>query len=428
MIQIIAIATGVLFASIFLYFAFIFVQQKLILRNFRGPLAFPLIGNCYSPQAVVFLKYLGTLRKLYGKIYTFFSFAKGFLVVCDPIVVRRVLSDVKTFPKGADYTNKFNFIFGEGLVTSNGEKYKKDRSAFGKYFIRTNLSKYCASMNTITKDAFQQYLTIPKGQKFLSLNIEEVFAKLAFRTFMKFSINADLRDRPELEDKLCHLTSTGSNAVGRIILFNLPLWNIFPEIQALNQLKAAVYPLCRELIANRKQLITEGKDDDLDDCLTAMIREQLPEQEMFDHLVTLLAAGHDTTAFFISYMVYLLANHPEEQVKVYNEIVEKLGNKEMIASDDFGELKYLQCVMMETLRLFAVIPLLTREVAEEITIAEAGITLPKGATVMLPLTILNRDPEIWENPSDFLPSRFIEKGNDFTNPKGGYFPFGYGTR
>jgi cytochrome P450 family 4 len=310
-------------AGIFVYFTVIFIQRKWQLRKFPGPFALPLVGNCYDPQALVFLKYLMVLRKKFGKVYSFFSFTKGFLVVCDPIVARRVLSDVKMFPKGADYTVIFNFVFGEGLVTSNGEKHKRDRATFGKYFIRANLSKCASTMNQITKATFKQYITADRES--VSINVEEMFAKLAFRTFMKFSMNADLTDRPELETLICHQTSVGSNATGRIIVFNLPLWNIFPEVQAMKEYNETTHKLCHELIETRKRLIAEGKDTDIDDCLSAMLREQLPEKEMIEHISTLMAAGHDTTAFFISYLVYLLAAHPQEQERVYREILHVVG-------------------------------------------------------------------------------------------------------
>ena len=69
-------------------------------------MALPLIGNCYDPGALQFLKYLGKLRKKYVEMFTFFAFSKPYLVVCDPAVVRRVLSDTKTFIKGKDYTEQ----------------------------------------------------------------------------------------------------------------------------------------------------------------------------------------------------------------------------------------------------------------------------------------------------------------------------------
>ena len=90
-----------------IHFIYIWVQQCIMLKNFSGPLALPLVGNCYNAEALYLLRYLSSLRRRYGKIFTFFAFTKPYLVICDPVVVRRILSDTKTFNKGLDDTNQF---------------------------------------------------------------------------------------------------------------------------------------------------------------------------------------------------------------------------------------------------------------------------------------------------------------------------------
>ncbi|CAM9507096.1 unnamed protein product, partial [Ectocarpus fasciculatus] len=79
------------------------------------------------------------------------------------------------------------------------------------------------------------------------------------------------------------------------------------------------------------------------------------------------------------------------------------------------------------LRLFAVIPIITRVSQDDVFIKEANVTIPKGANVMIPMFLMNRDPEIWDRQNEFLPERFEGKG-DFTSAKDGFFPFGYGSR
>lgn len=416
-------------ACVAAYFVVIFHQRKWLVRNFSGPFALPLLGNCYDLRVAMFLKYLIQMKKRYGKIFTFFSFTKCFLVISDKTMVRRILSDVKTFAKGSDYSSTFAIVFGEGLVTSNGEKHKRDRAALGKYFTRANLSKYTQNMNKIAKATIAQY--VPADVGCFTLNVENLFAKIAIRTFMKFALTIDLSDQPKLEDKICHDTSAGSNAIGRMIVFNFPLWNIFPEVRLLNECNRYFRPIFREWIEKRKQLIAEKNGEAPDDCLSAMVREGLPEENMVDHIATLIAGGHDTTAFFISYMVYLLAQHPTEQAKLYEEIQKQVGIREEVTCQDLTEMKYLQYVMMETLRYFAIVPCITREVSEDVSITSDDgklVTIPKGVTVLISIVNLNRDPEVWEAPNEFRPSRFAEQGKDFTCAKSGFYPFGYGSR
>jgi cytochrome P450 len=427
----VALAILIAFTVIFSYYTYIYCALCWKLRKFPGPPAFPLVGNCYTSQVFIFLRFLGKLRTQYGKIYTFFNFTTAFLVVCDPVVVRRVLSDPKAFPKGSDYTEKFSFAFGEGLVTSNGEKHRKGRSVFGRYFIRSNVAKFAPTINEISDNVITTLMPkLAAGEEEVgkSCNVEAVFARLALRAFMRFSLGADLSDDPKKEEAFCHLVSRGSSSIGRVIVFNLPMWDFLPDMKILNKCNEKFHDLFKHFLQIRKDALARGEMTDVDDCLAAMIRENLSEKEMIDHFVTLVCAGHDTTAFFLSYTVYLLAQNPEVQEKLYNQIMEISGNREEITTDDYAEMKYLQCVMMETLRLYAIIPCVTREVNEDVYIKEADVTLPSGTTVLIPMVILNRDPQIWENPGEFRPSRFEEKGNDFTSAKDGYFPFGYGAR
>lgn len=405
-------------------------QYSYQLRKFRGPPSFPLIGSCYDSGFLQIYKHLTNLRKKYGKIYSVFSFHKPLLVICDPVVVRRILSDPKTFFKGADYTESFHIVFGNGLVTSNGDDHKKGRALLGKYFIRSSVAKFTPNMNKIISKMIDQYLepqmdSNPTGFAF---NIEEFFARMALRNFMMFSCNVDCSVDPEFESTVCHLTSKGSFAAARVILFKEPRSRLFPNAKILmdwNDLVKGYFDRC---IKEREARVANGEV--IEDSLSELLKDQsISDQDRLDHWKTLIAAGHDTTAFFMSYLAYLLARNPAIQDKLVAYLKEKLGDKQEISADDFWELKYLQCVMMETLRMYAIIPVVTRECAEDVHIKEANIDIPKNITLLIPMIVMNKDPELWENPSEFNPSRFENKESaDFTSAKDGFFPFAYGSR
>ena len=407
-----------------LYFWTLFAKQCWTLKKFKGPFALPMLGNCYHGEALYFLRYMVRLRKKFGKIFTFFGFTKPYLVVCDPIVVRRILSDSKTFYKGTDYTHQFSVAFGQGLVTSNGDKHKKDRAVFGKYFIRSNINKLTKLINDISVQAIDDMLVSADGKPKVH-NIEHFFATVALRVFMKFSIGTDYRTNPAREKELCHAVSTGSWAVGRVISLGVPMWSFIPWVKLIKTARASVLSDFHSIVAERRAQMAAGTCE-LDDCLTAMIAEDMNETDMADHFVTLICAGHDTTAYFSSYMCMLLAQNPEVQEKLYEEIK---TTPDEITPDDVIELKYLQKVMQETLRLYSIIPQVTRVSAEEVHIKEANVTIPAGVNCLIPMFLINRDPEIWDNPAQFIPERFDGRSNvDFTSAKNGFFPFGYGSR
>lgn len=224
------------------YFTGLFFHQCYVLRAFRGPLAIPFVGNCYQSEALYLLRYLSRLRKRFGKIFTFFAFAKPYLVVCDPLAVRRILSDTKAFVKGVDYTNQFSVAFGQGLVTSNGERHRKDRATFGKYFIRSNICKYMEMVNVKSKAAIKQMLIGENGTPPPKVhNIEHFFALLSLRVFMAFSIGYDFGQRPQREEELCKAVSNGSWAIGRMITLGLPMWDIFPAVAVIRTGRAELW-------------------------------------------------------------------------------------------------------------------------------------------------------------------------------------------
>ena len=425
----VGVATAAIWLVATIYFCTLFVQRKILLRKFRGPFAVPMIGNIWDPNSWSLFRFLTICRKKFGKIFVIFPFSKAYLVCSDPVVVRRILSDTKVFVKGGDYKDIFSVVFGEGLVTSNGEKHKHDRGVFGKYFIKSNVSNYVTLMNTTTKAVIDSHISkkLSESGGTMDLNAEHFFATLALKVFLKFSLNHTIDDTSVL-DSMCRAASKGSYSTGMMMMFNLPMWSIFPAVQDLHDCKKVFLGACQSAFDDRKTAMERGECDDMDDCLTAMIREKLPQKQVEEHLMTLVCAGHDTTAFFSAFMALVLAQNPDCQDKLRAEILGIVGDKDEITMEDLSKMTYLQKVMQETLRVYAVIPLLTREASEEVTIKEANVTIPKGAVIMVPLFMMNRDPAVWKNPSAFDPDRFDGKSVEFTQAKNGFFPFGYGSR
>lgn len=303
----------ILFTFYFSFPIYIPHRQCVLLRKFKGPFALPIVGNCYQAEALYLLRYLGKLRKRFGKMFTFFAFTKPYLVVCDPNVVRRVLSDTRTFSKGSDYTSQFSVAFGQGLVTSNGEKHKTDRACFGKYFIRSNIAKYLSRVNEYTVKAMTTMFPTNTSGNGAEFNIEEFFARLSLRVFMAFSVATDYGDKPEREKEICHIVSKGSWAMGRMITLGLPMWNIFPTMKYIHAARTEIWKDMKPVLEARREAMKKDEIRDVDDCLTAMITDNLSDVDVIDHMVTLICAGHDTTAFFSAYMCLLLAEHPDCQ-------------------------------------------------------------------------------------------------------------------
>ena len=206
----------------------------------------------------------------------------------------------------------------------------------------------------------------------------------------------------------------------------LPMWNIFPAVHTIRKSRETLWDDLKPVVDRRKK---EGlKEGENTDCLSVMIEEKMSDEDINDHLVTLLSAGHDTTAYFSAYLVYLLACNQQVQERLRDEISKQLNGRTMVEADDVTEMKYFNCVMQETMRLYSIIPCITRHCKQTTHIKENGVTIPKGANLLIPMFLINRDPELWEEPTKFKPERFENGTGFFTNAKNGYFPFGYGAR
>jgi cytochrome P450 len=234
------------------------------------------LGNCYVPQALAFMKFISDLRKQYGQLFTFFALGNGFLVVADPVVVRRILSDTKTFVKGFVYTDYFHLAFGDGLVTSSGERHKTDRGIFGKYFTRSNIVKYVPRINGLVREAMDELKHELEHSN--DINAEHFFAKLTFRTFMAFAFNCRLS--PVQEYEIIEATSYGSFLVGRLVGLGLPTWNFIPHVRTLNFYTEESWYHYEPLIEARKAALARGEMTDVDDTLAAMLNHNMTKQEI----------------------------------------------------------------------------------------------------------------------------------------------------
>lgn len=395
------------------------------LRHFPGPVPLPLIGNIHDPATRIFMKYLSNSRKKFGKIFVFWRGPSPLLVVSEPQVARQILTDTKTFIKGPDYTEKFAKALGEGLITSVGERHKNDRSLLSKYFIRGSIEKRIDQINYLTKEMMDRVLEPALGYP---IDLQNFFHVLALQIFGIHAISRDYLKEPELarwiNDVVCH----GSAMIGKYLSVGLPLflWKFTPDLREVARNKNKLHQHWKEVVDERVQHLQSDEPNKIDDCLTAMINSSLTREQIYSQLTTLITAGHDTTAYFSCYVSYVIAMHQDVQKKLKEEIKTVMGDRIEVTAEDIHKMVYMRKVMQETLRQYAVAPNVTRVATQDITL-EPKIKIPKGTTILLPLFLIHRDTDVWENPSEFNPDRFDDI-DGFSSAKHGFFPFGYGSR
>ncbi|KAK7350659.1 hypothetical protein VNO77_09516 [Canavalia gladiata] len=190
------------------------------------------------------------------------------------------------------------------------------------------------------------------------------------------------------------------------------------------------------LVAERKKMRKGNAQSDDKDFVDILLKIQEGGNHDFQPshddvkaiLMDMFAGGSDTTSTLLEWMFAALMKNPDKMKKAQEEVRRVVGNKLEVKEDDLNEMKYLKCVIKESFRLYPPVPLLTpRETVSDVKIK--GFDIPAKTTVFVNAWAIQRDPENFERPEEFLPERFEKmaevdfKGQDFQ-----LIPFGFGRR
>eukprot|EP01126_Amoeba_proteus_P007349 TRINITY_DN12646_c0_g1_i3.p1 TRINITY_DN12646_c0_g1~~TRINITY_DN12646_c0_g1_i3.p1 ORF type:complete len:331 (+),score=61.02 TRINITY_DN12646_c0_g1_i3:159-1151(+) len=214
------------------------------------------------------------------------------------------------------------------------------------------------------------------------------------------------------------------------------LWRFFPSLMDVLPISSSInFTNSRRLLknlfdkmlntrkANRNQHTTV---DVLDYILDAASDGRLNEEEVYSNFWIFFIAGHDTTASALAWAIQCLIRYPEEQEKLYEEILSVIGKDRAIEHEDLGNLKYMSLFINEVLRMHPPVGFLpTRKTTQEIKIGD--LTLPAGVTVGMNIYALHHNPKYWDDPEKFDPTRFSPQKMKGQH-KFAFLPFSLGKR
>jgi cytochrome P450 len=149
---------------------------------------------------------------------------------------------------------------------------------------------------------------------------------------------------------------------------------------------------------------------------------------MFENsLHQLYFSGHDTVTSATSFLIYLLSQHPDSQQHVYDEVTRIVGEDITVhpTFNQLQEMKFIECCIKETLRLFPPVPMYGRNLDEDLDLD--GKIIPAGSNFNIMIYTLNKDPKYFKNPDEFIPERFNEANERNENPFV-FVPFSAGAR
>lgn len=313
---------------------------------------------------------------------------------------------------------------GEGLLSSNGELWKRERRLLQPAFSAQHLQR----LGPLTTDATTRMLdsweiASSAGEPVdIVASMQRLTCSIAARAFFGADVEEDVELVNLALDRLLDCVWTRLESPIDIHRF-LPTRTQRRFREALRTLDAIVY----RMIARRRG--TNGSADDLLSRLLAAHgphRDDLSQSKLLrDETITMLLAGYETTAGALARSFYLLAREPEVQQRLRDEVRGVVGDLPPMAAD-LPQLDDTTKVFQESLRLYPPIWIIERHVIEDDVVGEYPI--PAGSSVVVSPYTLHRHPSFWEDPEAFAPDRF-ETGDPAVSQslRDGYFPFGAGS-
>ena len=342
------------------------------------------------------------------------------LFLYHPNEIEYVLTtNAKNFVKAMTLrSNYFQRLVGNGLLTSEGEEWKRQRRLSSPAFHRQRISAYAATMVDYTK---RLAATWQPGE---TRDIHRDMMRLTLEIVVRCLFSADVsHDVDHVGETLKELVKPfAEQATVKWILNNrLPT----PQHLRFHRLARNIDRVVYRIIAARR---AGGEDEgDLLSMLLAARDEdgsQMNDQQLRDEVMTLFLAGHETTALTLAWTWYLLGTHPEAANKFYDELDDILAGREPVLAN-LSQLKFTERILKESMRLYPPAYGLGREALADCEIG--GYHIPGGTQVFMFQWATHRDARFFDNPLDFRPERWTP---DFEErlPKYAYFPFGAGPR
>lgn len=368
--------------------------------------------------------YLLELVKTYGDVVRFYLGPQQVVVVRKPEHVRRVLVEkAKIYSKKTRGFQKLAMILGQGLVTSEGELWRRQRRIMQPSFHRKQIAGFADIMSRVAQVTVERLKPFATSGEVLDIDAEMMALTLEIVS------EALLGEHVEESAKtVAHAVAVVQEEVNRRIMsvFDLPLRVPTPANRRLQQAFDDLDGVVLGLIKKRRA--EGGESTDLLSMLLQIVDaetgEGMSDQQLRDEVMTMFLAGHETSSNALVWTWHLLSRNPDVARKLKLELDEVLqGRPPQLA--DLPNLKYTDQVIHESMRLYPPVWGYSR-MAEEDDVID-GYKISKGTWVFVSPYVTHRSPNYFANPEGFDPDRF-QDGFMESLPKCAYFPFGAGAR
>ena len=362
----------------------------------------------------------------YGDTYSFHlgGVQKGIMSARPEIIQHVLQKNHRNYRKSPIHFDKLARFLGNGLLTSDGDYWLRQRRLIQPGFHRKRLEGLAAVMN----DEIARFLDRLEEKVGLNptIDMSHAMMELAFRVVARSLFSADLP-----EEKLIELSRDITELQAFIIrLIRQPYLEWWFQLSGKTDFHLQMAARSRSVVADiiRQRRQSDAVHDDLLQMLLDARYEDsgegMTEEQLIDESLILFVAGHETTANALAWTWHLLSQHPDAVQGLRDEHQRVLAGR-LPAFDDLPSLEYTLQVIEEAMRLYPP-AWITDRVAVEDDVVD-GVHIPAGAMIALSIYGVHHSEKHWDAPESFRPARF-SKENKATQHPYAYLPFGGGPR
>jgi cytochrome P450 len=347
----------------------------------------------------------------------------GWYFFVHPDAVERILQTKQTnYQKPIRFLQPFGYVGGRGLLTNEGESWRKQRRLIQPSFQRDRIAALGSAMSVAICQQIEEWEKLPDGHV---VDLFSEMSKLTFRVIGRTLFSDDLSGTAApflaaLEHSIEHISAR----------MNMPLlipdWLPTPANLKFHDQRHVLDDVVYGIIERRKK-IEQAPQDLLDMLMKSTFEgssEGMSARQLRDEIMTLLISGHETVALSLTWTFFLLHQNRDAEAILLDELRSVLNGRPA-AMEDLHRLQYNKMVFNESLRLYPPIWGQPREAVDDDEIQ--GYKVEKGMPVTVCQYVTHRHPEFFPEPEKFDPERFLPE-NEAKLPKFAFFPFGGGGR
>ena len=382
-----------------------------------GPRGQFLLGNLPRARRNPIAFFMDSFRD-YGEVVRFrFGPVVGHLVSSSEGANHVLVENNKNYGKQTRGYRNLRYVLGNGLLTSEGETWKRQRRIAQPAFHRQRIAGFAATMVRAADDATAK-LESRRGE---NMDVHHEMMRLTLRIVGETLLAYDPTDAAdEVGAALGFLLRLANERTRRV--FDLPPVVPTRENRRFRRALTTLDTVVVRMIAERRKSTTDRAD-----LLSMLIRardaetgESMDDRQLRDEAMTILLAGHETTANALTFTWLLLSRYPAALRELRAELAQVLGGRNPTA-DDLPKLAQTRRILQEAMRLYPPAWIIGRSAKGPDQIG--GYEIPARSIVFVSPYVVHRHPRLWSDPEGFDPQRFAREP-----PRGAYLPFGAGPR